>query len=198
MKYLVIKSSLMGESSVSNALVNKHVADLTANGHEVLERDLNRAPIAHLDAETFTAWQTEPNQRDPVLQHKAALSDQLIGELRAADVVLIAAPMYNFGVPSPLKAWIDQIARAGHTFRYTDSGPQGLLTGKRGILVLTRGGQYAGTAIDTQQPYLTHLLQFLGIEQVDTVFAEGLAMGLGDQTTAEAKRRLETLLPVAA
>jgi FMN-dependent NADH-azoreductase len=107
----------------------------------------------------------------------AAAADQRVAELKAADVLVIGVPMYNFGIPSTLKAWFDHVARAGATFRYTAGGPEGMLKHKKAYLFLTRGGQYAGTDADLQAPYLRRFLGFLGIEDVEYIYVEGLAMG---------------------
>jgi FMN-dependent NADH-azoreductase len=104
-------------------------------------------------------------------------SEQLTGELLAADVLVLAAPMYNFAIPSTLKAWLDHVLRAGVTFRYTANGPEGLLSGKRAIVLTARGGIYTGSALDHQEPYLRQALGFIGIDQVDFIHAEGLNMG---------------------
>jgi FMN-dependent NADH-azoreductase len=113
-----------------------------------------------------------------------AYSDQLIDELRAADVIVLGLPMYNFGVPSSLKAYFDHIARAGVTFRYTAQGPQGLLTGKKAYVLATRGGRYTGTPADTETPYVRDFLAFLGIADVEFIYAEGLAISPENKSTA--------------
>ncbi|HVC11680.1 MAG TPA: NAD(P)H-dependent oxidoreductase, partial [Burkholderiales bacterium] len=111
----------------------------------------------------------------------------LIGELKRADVIVLGLPMYNFGLPSTLKAYFDHVARAGVTFRYTDKGPVGLLTGKQAYVFAARGGQYAGTASDTQTPYVRDFLRFLGIDEVEFVYAEGLAIGDASRQAALAQ-----------
>lgn len=161
----------------------------------VIHRDLALDPVPHLDAETFAAFRVPAAERSPRQAELVALSDRLIAELKAADTLVIGLPMYNFGVPSTLKAWFDHVARAGVTFRYTADGPQGLLTGKRAVVVATRGGRYAGTASDTQEPFVRQFLAFLGITEVEFVFAEGLALGaeVRDQAIATARERLGRL-----
>jgi len=114
----------------------------------------------------------------------AAYSDRLIDELRAADVVVLGLPMYNFGVPSSLKAYFDHVARAGVTFRYTAQGPQGLLTGKKGYVLATRGGFYRGTSRDSQSSYVRDFFAFLGIDDVEFIYAEGLAVSPDKRDTA--------------
>jgi FMN-dependent NADH-azoreductase len=125
---------------------------------------------------------------------KAALarSNQLTDELLAADVLVLAAPMYNFAIPSTLKAWLDHVLRAGLTFKYTDTGPQGLLTGKRAFVLTARGGIYAGSALDHQEPYLRQALAFIGIHDVQFIHAEGLNLGaeFSEKGLAKAKAKL--------
>src|SRR4051812_28562486 len=176
---LQIKSSLFGERGQSSQLADAFTAAYQAahSGTRLIVRDLAASPVPHLTAEGFGGFGAEQQERTPAQRAAVELSDALIAELRAADVVVIGLPMYNFGVPSTLKAWIDHVARAGQTFRYTESGPQGLLTGKRAIVVATRGGAYAGTPLDTQGAYIRDFLRFVGIADVEIVYAEGLAMG---------------------
>jgi FMN-dependent NADH-azoreductase len=125
-----------------------------------------------------------------------ALDDALIAELQVADVVVLGVPMYNFGVPAPLKNWIDAIARVKVTFMYTATGPVGLLTGKKVYIALTRGGKYRNTPADTQVPYLKTLLSFLGMADIQFVYAEGLAMGpeAEQQALASAQSQIEALV----
>lgn len=140
-------------------------------------RDLARTPHPALDESALGALFTPNERRTPEQAARVALDDALIAEIQAADVVVLAVPMYNFGVTSQLKNWIDAIARAGVTFRYGANGPEGLLPGKKVYAVMTRGGQYAGTPADTQTPYLRSVLAFLGMKDVEFIFAEGMAMG---------------------
>jgi len=143
----------------------------------VVTRDLAANPIPHLTAERFGAFTTPADQRSAEQQAVVAESDALIDELRAAEVVVLGLPLYNFGMPSTLKAYIDHIARAGETFRYTATGPVGLLGGRKVRVFAARGGLYAGTPLDTQTDYLRNFLAFLGITDVEFIYAEGLAMG---------------------
>ena len=128
-------------------------------------------------AERFGAFTAKPADRTPAQQAVIGYSDALIEELRQADVIVLGLPMYNFGVPSSLKAYFDHIARAGVTFRYTEKGPEGLLKGKKAYVFATRGGLYAGTPSDTQTTFVRDFLRFIGIDDVEFVYAEGLAMG---------------------
>ena len=172
MRILQINSSIHGETGASTQLAGDIATHL---GGEVTLRDLTSQPVPHLDAETFAAFSAPPEEHNEHQAAGRALSDQLIEELRAADTVILAVPMYNFGIPSTLKAWLDYIARAGVTFRYTSEGPEGLLGDKRVIVVATRGGQYAGTDADHQTAFLRQVLGFLGLGELEFVYAEGLA-----------------------
>lgn len=176
---LQLKTSLFADNSQSNQLSDAFVErwlDAHPGGRSVT-RDLAAQPVPHLDQATFQAFLTPPEARDAEQSARAARSDELIAELQAADVLLIGLPMYNFGVPSTLKAYFDHIARAGVTFRYTANGPEGLLTGKKAYIFAARGGLYAGTARDSQTTYVRDFLAFLGISDVEFVYAEGLSMG---------------------
>jgi FMN-dependent NADH-azoreductase len=181
----------------SSELANRFVAAYRARHPEarLIVRDVAAAqPVPHLDATRFAAFTTPPEQRTAEQQAVVAYSDGLIGELRGADVIVLGLPMYNFGVPSQLKAYFDHIARAGVTFRYSEQGPVGLVTGKRAVVFAARGGLYAGTPLDTQTQYVRDFLRFIGITDVEFVYAEGLALsperraaGL-DRATAEIAR----------
>ena len=140
-------------------------------------RDLSRNPHPILDEVALGALFTPADQRTPEQSARVALDDALIDEVRAADVLVLGVPMYNFGVPVQLKSWIDAIARAGATFRYTEKGPEGLLKGKKVYVGLARGGRYRDTPLDSQVPYLKTVLGFLGMTEVQFVYAEGLNMG---------------------
>jgi FMN-dependent NADH-azoreductase len=199
---LKLNSSLFSDHGQSSQLADRFVAEwLQANpGAPVIARDLARDPIPHLTAERFQAFLAKPEDRTPEQARVAAESDQLIGELERADVIVLALPMYNFGVPSVLKAYIDHIARAGRTFRYTEKGPEGLLKGKKAVIVATRGGLYAGSPLDTQTGYVRDFLRFIGIDDVEFVYAEGLAMGDEPKARAIAKAQdaIRRLVPLPA
>ncbi|MCC6196268.1 MAG: NAD(P)H-dependent oxidoreductase, partial [Burkholderiales bacterium] len=130
-----------------------------------------------LDEEALGALFTPPSQRSAAQAARVALDDALIAQIAAADIVILGVPMYNFGVPAQLKNWIDAIARAGVTFRYTENGSEGLLKGKKVYVALARGGRYRNTPADTQVSYLTTVLSFLGMSDLTFLYAEGLAMG---------------------
>lgn len=195
--YLQIRTSLFGESSQSSRLADRFVRSLAGSEPDaaIVVRDLAREPLPHLDADRFTALGTPPEGRSPEQARIVAESDALVAELQAADVVVIALPMYNFGVPSTLKAYFDHVARAGVTFRYTESGPEGLLRGKRAYVFATRGGRYAGTPQDLQTGYVRQFLAFVGITDVEFVYAEGLALGDDARASAlaDADRRIDQL-----
>ena len=146
--------------------------------------DLNDTPHPILDEAALGALFTPADQRTPAQASRVALDDALIAEIQAADIVVLGVPMYNFGVPAPLKNWIDAISRVGVTFRYTENGPEGLLKGKKVHVALTRGGKYRNTPADTQVPYLQTVFAFLGLTDVHFVYAEGLAMGADAEQTA--------------
>ncbi len=175
---LQLNASLRGPDGQSSRLAAEFaVALAAARGAELIVRDLARDPVPHLTAERFTAFTTPTAERTLEQQRHVAASDALIDELRRADALVIGLPMYNFGVPSMLKAWFDHIARAGVTFRYTPEGPVGLLKGKRAYVIATRGGRYAGTPMDVQSAFVRQFLSFIGIDDVEFIYAEGLAMG---------------------
>ncbi len=193
---LQLNSSLFGDDAQSTRLAGQFAQALASAGPaRVVVRDLGREPVAHLTAERLRAFATAPEQRTPGQQLAAAESDALIDELRAADVLVIGLPMYNFGVPSTLKAYFDHVARAGITFRYTETGPVGLLSGKRAVVFATRGGRHAGTPGDLQSAYVRQFLGFIGITDVEFVYAEGLALGEQQRQSAlrDAAARLEQL-----
>ncbi|MBT2772172.1 NAD(P)H-dependent oxidoreductase [Halomonas sp. ISL-60] len=182
---LVITSSILAENGQSNALANRFIEQANArNGMEVTQRDVVKNALPHLDISELGAWQVAAAERTAEQQVLAARSDGLLAELHANDVLVIAVPMYNLGIPSQLKAWFDRVLRAGETFRYTENGPQGLVEGKRAIILAARGGQYAGTELDSQTPHLKTMLGLMGITDVDVVYAEGLNMGDQHRATA--------------
>ena len=177
---LVINSSAAREGSVSRTLVTETVERLLEGspGARVVQRDLGAAPIPHLAVETLSGVRGQPATAAEIAARK--LSDELIAELRAADTIVIGAPMYNFSVPTSLRAWFDHVLRAGETFSYSEAGPKGLLGGKRVIVIESRGGLYSegpGSAFDFQEPYLRHLLGFVGITDVTFVHAEKTGFG---------------------
>ena len=197
MTLLQINASIFSNHGQSTRLADEFVAAWRASnpGAKVIVRDLAEETVPHLDADRFGAFLAKPGERSVEQQAVVEYSDALIDELKRADVLVLGLPMYNFGVPSTLKAYIDHIARAGATFKYTEKGPVGLLTGKKAYVFATRGGLYAGTPLDTQTAYVRDMLRFLGIDDVEFVYAEGLAIGAERKAAAlsQAQRAIERL-----
>ncbi|HEX9206936.1 MAG TPA: NAD(P)H-dependent oxidoreductase [Steroidobacteraceae bacterium] len=202
--YLQLQTSLFGDAAQSTRLATRLIEALASTERAnapgraepvIVTRDLARDPLPHLTAERFAALATPADQRTPAQAQIAAESDALVAELQAADVIVIGLPMYNFGVPSTLKTYFDHVARAGVTFRYTAQGPEGLLRGKKAYVVATRGGKYSGTPQDLQSAYVRQFLGFVGITDVEFIYAEGLALGDESRAAAlaEAGERLERL-----
>ena len=162
---------------------------------KLVQRDVGANPLPHLTEELIGAFFTPADQRTSGQAALVQRSDQLIAELQAADVLVLGVPMYNFGIPSTLKSYFDHIARAGVTFRYTANGPEGLVKGKKAYVLAARGGLYQGTPKDTQTGYLRDFLAFIGIDDVEFVYAEGLNMGAEqhDQAQAAAQQRIAEL-----
>lgn len=180
MKLLHIDSSILGDNSVSRQLSGEVVKAWQAAepGVEVTYRDLASEGITHFSGITLGALGTSAELRDAVQKHEADLSASTLAEFLAADAVVIAAPMYNFTTPTQLKAWIDRIAVAGQTFRYTEAGPQGLCGNKKVIVVSTAGGLHVGQPTGVgHEDYLKVLLGFFGITDIEFVRAHGLAYG---------------------
>lgn len=179
MKILQINTAARSEGANSSKLADAISSRLKVKHPEaVLEvRDLAANPHPVLDEAALGALFTPPDQRTPDQAARVALDDALIAQTQSADVIILGVPMYNFGVPVQLKTWIDAIARAGVTFRYTENGPEGLIKGKKVYLALARGGIYRDTPNDSQVPYLKTVLGFLGMTDIECVYAEGLAMG---------------------
>ena len=173
---MLVACSEGSQSTHSIGEVVVHLLDAHPDA-ELVVRDLARQPLPVLDEAALGALFTPEDQRTPEQAARVAIDDAAIAEIQAADVVVIGVPMYNFGVPVQLKAWIDAISRARVTFTYTEKGPQGLLTGKKVYVVLARGGLYRDTPADSQVPYLRSVLNFLGMTDVEFIYAEGLAMG---------------------
>ncbi|HEY1290651.1 MAG TPA: FMN-dependent NADH-azoreductase [Burkholderiales bacterium] len=176
MNILQIKSSILGGTSQSSRLADEFVAVLREQHPEsrLVQRDLAAEPVPHLDGARAGAFFAKPEERTPEQRAVIAYSDALIDELRRADVLVLGLPMYNFGVPSQLKAWFDHLARAGATFKYTEKGAVGLLTGKKAYVFAARGGIYGDK--DSQTQFVRQFLGFIGIADVEFVYAEGLAI----------------------
>lgn len=179
MKILQINASARAESGNSTRLANAITAHLKSRhpAAEVEVRDLARNPLPFLDEAGVTALFTPADQRTPEQVARIALDEAMIARVQAADILVLGVPMYNFGVSVQLKSFIDSIARAGVTFRYTEAGPEGLIKGKRVFVAYARGGVYRDTPSDSQTPYLRQVLGFLGMTDVEFIYAEGMNLG---------------------
>ncbi len=201
MNVLQINASARSEGAQSTRLADLVVERLRqdAPGLSLTVRDLAANPHPALDEAALQALFTPESDRTPEQAARVALDDALIAEIQATDVLVLGVPMYNFTISSQLKNWLDAIARAKVTFRYTENGPEGLLTGKKVFIALARGGKYRGTDTDTQVPYLKTILGFLGMTDLSFLYAEGLAMGSEavEQAFADAKAELEDVFAVA-
>src|SRR5882762_11094702 len=195
---LQIRSSIFSDGGQSSRLAERFVAAWRASnpGGKVIVRDLATDPVPHLDAARFGAFLAKPEERTPEQQAVVDYSDALIGELRRADVIVLGLPMYNCGLPSTLKAYFDHVARGGATFRYTEKGAVGLLTGKKVYVFTARGGLYAGTPRDTQTSYVRDFLAFLGMDDIEFIHAEGLAISEASkqQGIARAHAQMDQLI----
>ncbi|EGQ8274251.1 FMN-dependent NADH-azoreductase [Vibrio parahaemolyticus] len=191
-RVLALKSSILGDYSQSNKLVEDFIKNVDQD--KLTVRDLAANPLPVLDFAVATALRaTEALSQEQ--QVVVDLSDTLIEEVKAADTLVIAAPMYNFTIPTQLKNWIDLIARAGVTFNYTENGVQGLIEGKKAIVVTTRGGIHKDSPTDNVTPYLRTVLGFVGITDVEFVYAEALNMGedAASKGISEAQSQLSTM-----
>lgn len=180
------------EASVSAGLADRVIARLTAAnpGAQIVTR--NAIGVPAIDGEWLGAVFTPADQRDARQVQIAAIADELLAEVRAADVLVIASPVYNFAIPAQLKNWVDQLARKGETFRYSEAGPEGLLKGKRAIIALSSDGTQMGSDIDFASGYLRHMLGFFGITDVEFVAADRMAFG-PEATLARAHEAVEQL-----
>lgn len=182
-RLLAISSSPNSSGSKTKALIDQFIQDWSTEDPmtEITTRDLGKNPPPHLDGQTIGAFYTPEDTLSDAQRAQLAYSDTVIAELQSADVILIGAPMHNFGIPSTLKAWIDHVARVGKTFKYGDSGPVGLLQNKKVYILAARGGDYSENspahAMDQQTPYLKTVLGFMGLTDVTFINAEGVAKG---------------------
>ncbi|HHF3111551.1 MULTISPECIES: FMN-dependent NADH-azoreductase [Vibrio diabolicus subgroup] len=191
-RVLALKSSILGDYSQSNKLVEDFIKNVDQD--KLTVRDLAANPLPVLDFAVATALRaTEDLSQEQ--QAVVELSDTLIEEVKAADTLVIAAPMYNFTIPTQLKNWIDLIARAGVTFKYTENGVQGLIEGKKAIVITTRGGIHKDSPTDNVTPYLRTVLGFVGITDVEFVYAEALNMGedFAEKGISEAQSQLAAI-----
>ena len=193
-KVLILKSSILGRYSQSSALVDYLNQQWSSKGAQITVRDLGSEPVPMLDGEIASGLRGGDDLSERQLA-ALALSNELVAEIKAHDTIVIAAPMYNFSIPTTLKSWIDFIARAGVTFTYTDTGPVGLIEGKRAIIVTTRGGAHKGGTTDHVVPYLITVLGFIGITDVETVYAESLNMGpdAAEAGISQAKKAIDAI-----
>ncbi|MDD2662203.1 MAG: NAD(P)H-dependent oxidoreductase [Dechloromonas sp.] len=198
MNILQINASARSNGANSTRLADAIAQRLVARDPQAVltVRDLAAEPHPVLDEPALGALFTPADQRTPEQAARVALDDALIAQVQGADVIVLGVPMYNFGVPVQLKTWIDAIARAGVTFRYTAEGPEGLLKGKTVYVALARGGLYRDTPADSQVPYLKNVLAFLGMTDVRFVYAEGLALGAdsANRAFAQAEAEIEAAL----
>jgi len=203
---LFVTSSLFGEGSKSR-LIASELVESWRNAHPgsiVIERDLTADSMPHLSATTLSATMTPIAGLSDAQRAGLAFADALIEEIEAADTIVLAVPMYNFSIPSTLKAWIDHITRAGRTFRYGAAGPEGLLKGKKVFIVTGRGGVYSGEsparAMDFQEPYLRAMLGFLGLTDVAFIHVEGLQVSPEAAASGiqRARQAILATLPVAS
>ncbi|HCA5183572.1 TPA: NAD(P)H-dependent oxidoreductase [Acinetobacter baumannii] len=176
-KILVLKSSIMGEGSQTNRLIDVMLVHRKDQGlqDDITIRNLAEMNLPVLDLEIFQALRGAENVNQDI-QRIVALSDELIAELKSADLLVIGAPMYNLNVPTQLKNWFDLVARARQTFRYTETYPQGLVEGVKAVVVSSRGGIHVGQETEVVTPYLKAVLGLMGIHDVDFIYAEGLDM----------------------
>ncbi|WP_136680003.1 NAD(P)H-dependent oxidoreductase [Neptunomonas sp. XY-337] len=176
---LHIQTSIFGNDGQSNQIAQSYIQKWQADNPmgAVVERDLISQPLPHMDLAIATALRAPADQRTAADEQVIDLSDTLIAELKQADAIVLGVPMYNFSIPTQLKAYFDLLARAGETFRYTENGPVGLIESKPVLLITTRGGMYKDTASDHQIPFVQQFLGFIGLTDTRVIYAEGLAMG---------------------
>ena len=192
---LHITASIRGEESVSRSLGQKLVAKLAkSQDAEVVTRDLSKNDLPYIDADRFAANLAPYADRSTEQHELAKIADELIEELQQADTIVFSVPVYNFSVPATVKAWADLVARAGTTFRYTENGPEGLLTGKKVYLTAATGGTPIGSEVDFMSPWLKFFLGFLGMHDVEIVAADGIMGEGGEEKIAEAHEKVEKLV----
>ncbi len=189
---LHINSSARSEGSVTRSLSQAIVDAVSTADTKIVERDLGRSPLPLLNEAWVAANFTPDEARTEAQTESLALSDALIAEIEAADTIVFGIPVYNFGVPAAFKAWIDLVARARKTFKYTETGPVGLLEGKRALVSVASGGTPSGSEIDFATPYIKHVLGFLGIHDVTIIAADQL-MASGDVKIAQAQQAIAQL-----
>lgn len=201
---LHISGSTRGEASLSGRVAREFVNSLLARrpGTTLVERDLHSNPLPHIGSDFSTAIRLAADERTEAQATSIAISDAVVSELLAADTLVISTGFINFGISSILKSWIDHVARAGLTFRYTENGPEGLVKGKKAYLVIASGGVYSSgpaASADFAEPYLRAVLGFLGITDIETIRVEGVAYGpeAAEKAIAEAETRARDLAAAA-
>ena len=190
---LYLTASIRGRESVSNQIGQALLGSLKADGDTVTVRDLSKNDIPFVDAARFEANLTPAADRTPEQSELAAIADTLIEELQAADTIVFATPIYNFGVPAIVKAWADLVARAGTTFKYTEDGPVGLLEGKKAYITAASGGTPIGADFDFMSSWLAFFLGFLGISDVEVIAADGIMGADGEAKIAAAIEKASTV-----
>ena len=190
---LYLTASIRGRESVSNQIGQALLGSLKADGDTVTVRDLSKNDIPFVDAARFEANLTPAADRTPEQSELAAIADTLIEELQAADVIVFATPIYNFGVPAIVKAWADLVARAGTTFKYTENGPVGLLEGKKAYITAASGGTPIGADFDFMSSWLAFFLGFLGISDVEVIAADGIMGADGEAKIAAAIEKASSI-----
>ncbi|MEC7817139.1 MAG: NAD(P)H-dependent oxidoreductase [Pseudomonadota bacterium] len=195
---LHVTASIRSDESVSRKLGNRLVERLRdRTGANVTLRDLANNDLPLIDTDRFAANLTPVAERGEQARQLAAIGDDLIAELQAADTLVLSLPVYNFTMPSTLKAWADLVARAGTTFRYTESGPEGLVTGKKAYALIASGGTPIGSEIDFLTPWLRHFLKFIGITDLEIIAADGISGVDGEEKIAAALNAIDALEPEA-
>ena len=195
---LHVTASIRSDESVSRKLGNRLVERLRdRTGANVTLRDLANNDLPLIDTDRFAANLTPVAERGEQARQLAAIGDDLIAELQAADTLVLSLPVYNFTMPSTLKAWADLVARAGTTFRYTESGPEGLVTGKKAYALIASGGTTIGSEIDFLTPWLRHFLKFIGITDLEIIAADGISGVDGEEKIAAALNAIDALEPEA-
>ncbi|WP_415911505.1 FMN-dependent NADH-azoreductase [Neptuniibacter sp. QD37_11] len=195
-KLLHIKSSIFGNGGKSSQLADNFIEQWLEKHPQgqVIVRDLVAEDVPHFDAAVMTALSTPADERSAEQQAIVARSDLFITELKAADEIVMGVPMYNFGVPTQMKAYFDLIARAGVTFKYTEQGPVGLIASKPVYLLATRGGLYRDQGHDFQIPFVQQFLNFIGLSESEVIYAEGLSMGdLAESSLAKANQQIAAI-----
>ena len=193
-KVLHITASIRGEESITRTLSTKLAQGFAARENaEIVTRDLTDKDLPHVSAARFEANSTPFDKRSEAQEQLAAIADELIEELQVADTIVFGVPIYNFSVPASVKAWADLVARAGTTFKYTDNGPVGLLSGKKAYLAVASGGTPVGSEIDFMTPWFKFFLGFIGIEDVTVIAADGINGGDGEVKIANAHEEVARL-----